>query len=124
LELRQDAGDVLPAPPAEAGQVGVGHHRRERGAVGGEVVEARRDQLQQPLGHAALEVKEQEVLDEGFVGMDLPGQVQQESPGGLEVLPQERQEALALDQPNGALLQGEGGGRSSLLAQDAELTEN
>src|SRR5207302_1127109 len=60
LELRQDAGDVLAAPPGERRQVRMRHDRRQLHAVLRQLIERGRHELQEPLRHSALEVEEQE----------------------------------------------------------------
>ena len=73
LELFEDPRDVLAAPAAEAREVGLRHLGATTPSAR-EIVKVRRDELEEPLGHAALEIEEQEIVDERLVLLDLAGE--------------------------------------------------
>ena len=89
LQVGHDAAHVLAAPAAQAREVRV-RHRWDHGPVGGKIGEGRRAHLQESLRDAALEIEEEEVVDERLVLLDLPSERRQDLPRGARARPPRR----------------------------------
>ena len=75
VEVGEDAVDAGPCPAAEGGEVRLGEAPVDDGTVGRRPLPGAGRQAEQPFRDPALEVQEQQVVDQPVLGDHLPARI-------------------------------------------------